>query len=43
MGCKMMADGKLRFWAASKLAYESEAWLGGDTLFSEKNNQTNMI
>ena len=23
---KMMAYGQLRFWAAGKLAYESEAW-----------------
>ena len=24
--CKRMAEGQLRFWAAGKLAYESEAW-----------------
>ena len=44
----MMAYGQLRFWAADKLAYESEAWPQAlfvfvfDTLFS-KNDPKSMF
>ena len=42
---KMMAYGHLRFWAAGKLAYESEAWpqvFFVDTLFP-KNDQNQCV